>query len=180
MRMSPAVRKLALATHLAFSVGWIGAVLAYLALGIAAVTQDAHTARGAWIAMELIGWRVIVPLAIGTLLTGVVMALGTRWGLFRYYWVLLSFVLTTLATVVLLLHMPTVSALARTARASETAGLDGMGGDLFHAVAGLIVLVGILVLNVYKPPGVTRYGWRQQTLQRRADVRTRVSDAEVG
>jgi hypothetical protein len=58
--------------------------------------------------MELTGWYVIVPLAVAALLTGLVMALGTPWGLFRHYWVLISLVLTILATVVLLLHMPTV------------------------------------------------------------------------
>ncbi len=56
MIMTPRLRKFALAAHLTFSVGWIGAVVAYLALGVAAVTsQDAQTVRAAWIAMELTG-----------------------------------------------------------------------------------------------------------------------------
>src|SRR5918993_585022 len=88
MTMTPGLRKFALAAHLTFSVGWIGAVVAYLALGLAAVrSQDPQTVRGAWIAMELTGWYVIVPLALASLLTGLVMALGSKWGLFRYYWV---------------------------------------------------------------------------------------------
>ena len=170
--MSPPVRKFALAAHLTFSVGWIGAVVAYLALGVGAVTtKDAQTVRGAWIAMELIGWYVIVPLAVGSLLTGLVMALGTKWGLFRYYWVLFAFVLTTLASVVLLLHMPTVSSLAQVARASDGTSLDAWGGDLFHAGVGLAVLLVLMVLNIYKPPGMTRYGWRRQATQRGAAVR---------
>jgi hypothetical protein len=58
----------------------IGAVLGYLALGVSAVTsQDAQTVRAAWMAMELTGWFVIVPLAIGALLTGLVISLGTPW-----------------------------------------------------------------------------------------------------
>src|ERR671910_334178 len=105
MTMTPGMRKFVLTVHLTFSVGWIGAVFAYLALGISAVTsQDAQTVRAAWIAMELTGWFVIVPLALAALLTGLVMALGTPWGLFRYYWVLITLLLTILATVVLLLH----------------------------------------------------------------------------
>ena len=64
MTLSPAVRKLALTVHLTSSVGWIGAVLAYLALGVAAVTRsDPQTVRAAWTAMDLTGWWVIVPLA---------------------------------------------------------------------------------------------------------------------
>ena len=168
MIMTPRLRKFALAAHLTFSVGWIGTVVAYLALGVAAATsQDAQTVRAAWIAMELTGWYVIVPLALASLLTGLVMALGTKWGLFRHYWVLFSLVLTILATVVLLLHMPDVSVLADVAQEAEGASLDGLGGDLLHPGLGLVVLLVIQVLNVYKPRGMTRYGWRKQQEERR-------------
>jgi hypothetical protein len=170
--LAPGLRKLALAAHLAFSVGWIGALVAYLALSVAAVTsQDAQTVRAAWIAMELTGWYAIVPLAVASLITGLVMALGTKWGLFRHYWVLFSLVLTILATAVLLLHMPDVSVLADVARQAEGGSLDGPSkhvyarlddGDLLHPGLGLVVLLVIQVLNVYKPPGMTRYGQRKQ------------------
>jgi hypothetical protein len=156
-----------LATHLTVSVGWIGAVVAYLALGMAAANSgDAGTVRGAWIAMELTGWYVIVPMALGSLLTGLVMALGTKWGLFRYYWVLIAFALTSFAAAVLLLHMPTVSSQADMAREADAAELAALGGDLSHATLGLVVLLVIQVLNIYKPPGMTRYGWRKQNEQR--------------
>src|SRR5438105_6395042 len=116
MTMTPSLRKFALIVHLIFSVGWIGAVFAYMALGISSMTSlDVQTVRAAWIAMELTGWFVIVPLALAALLTGLVMSVGTPWGLFRHYWVLISLVLTIFCTVVLLLHMPTVSALANMA-----------------------------------------------------------------
>jgi hypothetical protein len=165
--MTPRLRKFALSAHLTFSVGWIGAVLAYLALGVGAVTsKDVQTVRAAWTAMDLTGWYVLVPLALASLLTGLVMALGTKWGLFRHYWVLISFALTVFATAVLLLHMPTVSSMADLAQEAEGAGLEGLGGDLLHPGIGLVVLLVIQVLNLYKPPGMTRYGWRKQQEQR--------------
>jgi hypothetical protein len=169
--MKPGVRKFALSAHLTFSVGWIGAVVAYLALGVAAMTsRDVQTVRAAWTAMELTGWYVILPLALASLLTGLVMALGTRWGLFRHFWVLFSFVLTIFATVVLLLHMPTVSSMTDLAQEAEGATLEALGGDLLHPGIGLVVLVVIQTLNMYKPPGMTRYGWRKQQEQRGAPV----------
>jgi hypothetical protein len=165
--MRPGVRKFALSAHLTFSIGWIGAVLAYLALGVAAVSSDdVQTIRAAWTAMELTGWFVIVPLAVASLLTGLVMAFGTKWGLFRHYWVLISFVLTVFATTVLLLHMPTVSSTTDIAQEAEGAALEALGGDLGHPGIGLVVLLVIQVLNLYKPPGMTRYGWRKQQEQR--------------
>jgi len=165
--MTPGLRKLVLTVHLVLSVGWVGAVMAYLALGVSAVsTKDAQTIRAAWIAMELTGWCVIVPLALGSLLTGLVMSLGTPWGLFRHYWVLISLVLTAFSSVVLLLHMPTVSSIARGARGANEATLRGLGGDLFHPGVGLLVLLAITALNVFKPRGLTRYGWRKEHEER--------------
>ena len=161
--MRPVVRKLALSVHLTCSVGWIGAVVAYLGLGLAAVNStDVTTTRSAWVAMEVIGWFVIVPLAVLSLVTGVVMSLGTRWGLFRYYWVAISFVLTLLCTVVLILHMPTVSSMVEVALNAEGEALAALGGDLFHPGIGLVILLAVQALNIYKPPGLTRYGWRKK------------------
>jgi hypothetical protein len=167
MIMPPALRKFALTVHLTSSVGWIGAVVAYLALVIAAMTnQDAQMLHTAWSAMHLIGWYVLVPLALASLGTGLVMSLGTSWGLFRHYWVLISLVLTTLATAVLLEHMQTVNFFAGLAAKTDSAAVNGLPGELLHAGLGLVVLIVIQVLNVYKPRGVTPYGWRKQQERR--------------
>lgn len=112
--------------------------------------------------MEITGWSVIVPLAITSLLTGLLISLGTRWGLFRHYWILISFGLSLFSAVILILHMPTVSALAEAAQTAEGAALRALGGDLAHPSIGLAILLCVLVLNVYKPRGLTRYGWRRQ------------------
>ncbi len=154
MAMAAPVRKLVIAAHLTCSIGWIGTVVAYLVLGVAATASDSdQTVRGAWIAMELTGWYVIVPLALGSLLTGIVLALGTRWGLFRHYWVAISFGLTVFGTVVLLVHMPGVSSQADIAREARGPRLQALGGDLGHPAIGLVLLLVIQVLNVYKPRG---------------------------
>jgi hypothetical protein len=161
--MTPGLRKFVLIVHLTSSLGWVGAVVAYVALGVAAVAnRDPATVRAAWIAMELIGWSVIVPLALAALVTGLAISLGTAWGLFRHYWVMISLALTILATVILILHMPSVSSNAAVARGADSGQLAQLGGDLGHAIGGLLVLLVVTVLNVYKPQGLTRYGWRKQ------------------
>lgn len=161
--MGPRLRKFALTAHLTVSVGWIGAVAAYLALVLAAWTsRDAQTVRAAWVGMEVIGWYVLVPLAVASLLTGVVMALGTPWGLFRHYWIVFSLLLTLIATSVLVAHMPTVSAFAGDVTAATSASRAGLPGELLHAGGGLLVLVVVAGLNVYKPRGRTPYGRHKQ------------------
>jgi hypothetical protein len=177
MIMTPRLRKFTLAAHITVAVGWIGALTGYIALDVAAATnQDAPTLRAAYLAMELIAWYVIVPLALASLLTGLAMALGTKWGLFRHYWVLISLLLTIFATVVLMVETQTISYFADVAADPTTSSDDlrALGSTLVHSVGGTVVLLVILVLNVYKPRGMTRYGWRkQQDEQRRTMQRSK-------
>jgi hypothetical protein len=163
MIMTPRTRRFALTVHIIFSVGWLGAVVAYLSLVVALFTGgDAQTARSAWTSMELIGWFVIIPLAIGALLSGLVMSLGTTWGLFRHYWVVIKLVLTAFATVILIVHMPTVSLQVGEIESVGHVALGGPRGELVHAGGGLLVLLVTTILAVYKPWGLTTYGRRKR------------------
>jgi hypothetical protein len=164
--MNPGLRKLVLTAHIAFSVGWLGAVAAFLVLAIAGLTsQDAQMVRAAYPAMELTARFVIVPLAFASLLSGLIQSLGTPWGLFRHYWVLVKLLLTTFATIVLLMKMSLIGYAAR--RAAETtsssADLRAAGIPLVvHAAGGILVLLVVTILSVYKPWGLTSYGQRKQ------------------
>jgi hypothetical protein len=172
MTMSPGVRKFALAVHLTLSVGWIGAVAAYIALDVSTVSsQDAQTLRAAYLSMKSVARNVIVPLAFASLITGLVMSVGTKWGLFRHYWVVISLVLTIIATLVLLGEAQTISNLAARAADPTTSNheLRALPSTLPHSVGGTVVLVVVLVLNIYKPQGLTRYGWRKQQERRRVE-----------
>jgi hypothetical protein len=120
--------------------------------------------------MESTGWLVLVPLSLASLLTGLVQSLGTKWGLFRHYWVLVKLVINVVATIILLLYMQTLESLARMSR--ETTLSDGVLSGLrdpspvLHAGAALLLLAVATTLAVYKPPGMTRYGQRKQLEQR--------------
>jgi hypothetical protein len=164
--MAPGVRRFALTAHVACSVGWFGAVAGFLALAIAGLTSpDAGTVRAVYIAMEVTGWFVLVPLGLASLVTGVVQALGTKWGLFRHYWVIVKLVITVLATFILLLYTQTLGSLADAARESTARGgaVEGVrsASPLLHAAAALVLLAVATTLAVYKPQGVTRYGRRR-------------------
>jgi len=170
MTMTPRLRKFALTAHVTFSVGWLGAVAAFLALAVAGMTsQDAQLMKAAYLAMELTTWFVIVPLAFISLLSGVVSSLGTNWGLFRYYWVLLKLLITILATIVLLVHTQPIDLLAGAATNTTVFSADLQSLQFLMVTASsaaLVVLIVLTVLSVYKPPGITRYGQRKQHEQR--------------
>jgi hypothetical protein len=162
MTMSPRLRKFVLTMHVATSVGWLGAVVAYIALDVAAVaSQDVQTVRAAYLAMELLVWYIIVPLALASVLIGIVNALGTSWGLFRHYWVVVKLLITVVATTVLLVETQTIGSMAD--MAASGADPRDLPGSLSHSIGGLVVLVVATILSVYKPRGITPYGWRKRT-----------------
>ena len=172
MTARPRLRKFVLTSHVVSSVGWLGAVAVFLALGVVGLTsQDPQVVRAVYLAMESAGWFVLVPLSLASLLTGLVQSLGTKWGLFRHYWILVKLLMNVVATIVLLLYMQTLSYLADVAAQS--------GGDLsdlrspspvLHAGIGLLLLLVAATLSVYKPRGMTRYGQRKQNEQRTASA----------
>lgn len=170
--MTPGVRKLALTAHVITSVGWIGAVAVFLVLAIAGFTsQDAQFVRAIYVVLEPIGWFVIVPFSVASLLTGVVSSVGTVWGLFRHYWVLIKLLMTIPAVIVLLVHMQPIGHIAAVAAKTTLSGADL--GELriqlvVEAGAALLVLLVATALSVYKPRGRTRYGRRKLREHRKA------------
>ncbi|MBB5234333.1 hypothetical protein [Deinococcus budaensis] len=157
MTMTPSLRRFTLTAHVAASVGWLGAVAAFLALAVVGLTsQDPQVARAAAIAMEPITRFVIVPLALAALVTGILQALGTPWGLFRHYWVLIKLILTVVATGILLLQMEGIHSVAGLATAATLSNAElrgAMQSMVLHAGGGALVLLVVTTLSVYKPRG---------------------------
>lgn len=159
--MSPRVSKLVLTSHITFSVGWIGTVVAFLALAIAGLTGSDQLVRASYITMEVIAWFIIVPFCVASLLTGLVQALGTHWGLFKHYWIVVKLVSTLIATIILLLHMKPISYLGEVAT-QKFLSYDELRGlrirILADAGAAIFVLLAITTVSVYKPWGKIQFG----------------------
>lgn len=161
MPMPPPLRRIALTAHVSTSVGWFGAVAAFLAVAVAGLaTGDTDRAHGLYVAADVMTWAVIVPLAGASLGTGLLQSLGTSWGLLRHYWVIAKLTLTVPATGVLLLHTRPIGQLADPAHRTALAGdLHGLRVQLVaDAAAALLVLLSATVLAVVKPRGTTAYG----------------------
>lgn len=164
MIMPPGVRKFALTLHVTASVGWLGAVAAFLALAIVGQTSsDAQTVRGAYLVMEPAARFILLPLAYASLVTGLIQSLGTTWGVFRHYWVLFKLLINVVATVILTSYTTTFRFMAGVA-ADPNADLGTVqnSSPVLHSILALFVLLVATVLAIYKPRGVTPYGWRKQ------------------
>lgn len=167
MGLSPRIRKAGLTLHVLSSVGWVGAVLVYLALGLTAVTSDDVSLISAvYLAMDAAAWTVLVPLALTSLVTGISQSLISSWGLWRHYWVIVKLALTGIATAVLLLYTQTLAVFADVAgrdalRAADLSLLRG-SSVVLHSAGALVLLVMATGLAIYKPAGLTRRGQRHR------------------
>jgi hypothetical protein len=125
MAMTSGLRKFALTTHVTSSVGWLGAVGAFLALAIAGVgSENAQIVRSAYLAMHLTTWFVT------------------------------KLLLTVLATLILLVHTQPIDRVAAVA-AQTTLAIGDLRQLRFQLVgdacAALFVLLMTTALSVYKP-----------------------------
>lgn len=159
--MTPRLSKFVLTSHISFSVGWLGAVAVFLVLAITALTAaDNQLARSALISMELSAWFVIVPFCLSSLLTGIVQAVWTKWGLFKHYWIVVKLFLTIASTILLLLHMQPIKYLAGVATdpTFSNSQYSVQTIDLIaKAGAAILVLLAVTTISVYKPWGKIRY-----------------------
>jgi uncharacterized membrane protein len=168
MIMTSPLRKVALIAHIVSTLGWLGAIAGFLALAIAGLrSNDVQLVRSTYLAMELIGWCVLVPLCIASLITGLVMSLGTTWGLFRHYWVVIKFVITIVSSVILFMYTQTLEQLGDLAR-DPALPIEALrnGSPVLHASAAILALLLNTVLSVYKPRGLTAYGRSNQAKPR--------------
>jgi hypothetical protein len=168
MVMTRNLRKLSLVIHVGTSVGLLGAIASFLVLallGLYGMNED--ITKAAYLSMDKLARVVIIPCALLSLLIGIVQALGTRWGLIKHYWVVTKLALTASATTILLMKSRLISHAANLAQAEPLPLIElrSAGIELaVHAAAGLLVLVIPLVLSIYKPFGLTPYGFRMQQI----------------
>jgi hypothetical protein len=170
--LAPRIRKIALASHVAISVGWLGAVAAFLAIAVVGLaSNEGERVRAACLAMQWTGTIVILPLAVLSLVGGVVQSLGTTWGLMRHWWVALKLGLTLLATVVLFVHTQAIDEAADLAFQGDVCSGD-LRALLLQLVidsgAALLVLLVTTALGVLKPRGLTPFGRASRTASPRA------------
>lgn len=152
-------RRALLVAHVATSVSWLGLALGLLTLGItASTTGDPDTTHAAYRAMKILTDRLIIPIAVAALLTGVILSLGTPWGLARHRWIWIKFWLT-LATLA-----ATTLALRPTINDAVSAGVPDPSLVTAPCVASSAYFF-MTALSVLKPWGLTRRGRRLRNLR---------------
>jgi predicted integral membrane protein DUF2269 len=145
-RLRPGVRRAVLTVHIASSVALLGSCAAIVAIHVrAATTSDAGLAASAYELLGMFPTLFGIPLSLTSLVTGVALGLGSKWGVLRYRWVT--------AKLVLLLSVIVVGAVVLGPQTSAMAD-DGSGSQTLLIAASAWDVVALSVatcLSVYKP-----------------------------
>lgn len=162
MTMNPRLSRLMLTAHITFSLGWFGTVAAFLVLSIAGITANEQVVKACYLGMDLIAWFVILPFCLLSLVTGLTQSLFTQWGLIKHWWIVVKFIMTLIATIVLLVHMQPISYLAKIASDSplSLSELTALRIRLIaDAGAAMLVLLATTTISVYKPWGKVQFAF---------------------
>lgn len=172
-RLTPTWRKMILCLHVISGIGWMGVDIALLVLLITARTTDepALVASG-FNAIRIIVPVAVPPLSLAILATGLLLGLGTPWGLLRHWWVLVKLILSLIMTVLVFVALvPGVNAInVRVAGDSSADALRATLGDLptgllFPPVVSFLMLGVATVLSIFKPWGRTPWTGSGRAIQ---------------
>jgi hypothetical protein len=162
-RLGPGARKGVLVAHIAAAGAWLGvdvvmAVLIFTALG----SDDDHTKALAFRALELVAVGPLLACGLVCLASGILLGLGSKYGLVRYWWVAAKLALNLLLTSLVLVALaPEVAAHANQARrflAGLPASLE-VGQLIFPPIVSPAALLVAMTLAVVKPWGrIRRFG----------------------
>ncbi|MGW0534670.1 DUF2269 family protein [Streptomyces sp. NPDC003032] len=179
MKLSRPVRRATLVVHVIGAACWLGLTLGLVALALTAITTGSTAAVEAAVrSMKVFADWLVLPLALLTLLSGLLLSLGTQWGLAKHRWVYTKFWLTLATT--------TASAFALRPGVDDSVATVAAGGPITDAsglIAGPLVSLSaylfMTVLSVLKPWGLTRRGQRQRGEKERASAHKRVDAEDV-
>jgi hypothetical protein len=166
-RLSARARRAVLLLHVVAGVGWFGIAAVTFVLTIAALTRsDAAIVRAGYEFHELLIGSLARPASLITLGTGLVLAVGTKWGIARYYWPLVKLVLVVATISITASLTPGWIATASRLPGSPFTGelvdaqINLIGMAAFHVLA-----IGAATwLSIYKPGGRTRWSPRVRNL----------------
>ena len=153
-RLSGPVRKWFLVVHVVAAALWFGVDIALGILVLTAfLTNDPNTAGTALQAVRLFAvWPMFVA-SIVSLASGVVLALGSRYGLLRYWWVAVKLAVNVLMSTLIVASLrPGVDAAADLGRRLVAGDAGELPTDLLYPVfVAPALLLTAYLLSVFKP-----------------------------
>lgn len=158
-RLRPRMRKGLLVVHIASAGAWIGIDVVMGVIIFTALRADDATRALCYRALELFaGWPLIAT-GLVCLASGVILGLGTVYGLVRYWWVVIKLALNVvLVALVPIALRPEVIEKAEQGRrfAADLPATLAVGDLLFPPIVSPGALLVATILAVFKPWGLIR------------------------
>lgn len=146
-----------LIAHIIFAAIMLGNMVAFLIFSIAAATaNDEHIVQSCYQAMNILSKTSMRASTIGTTVTGILLCVWTKWGLFQYYWLLAKEGLTIFSIILNLwaMHVWTLDALHIMQMGDRSEDLFFVQTELWTGIIFQILsLIFMYVISVFKPWG---------------------------
>ena len=159
-RLGARTRKTFLVVHIASAGAWIGIDVVIAVFVFTAVfSGDDGTKALCYRALELFAVWPLLTAGVLSLASGVVLGLGSKYGLLRYWWVAVKLGLNLMLTALVLVGLqPVVENAAERAREFAAGGAAELAvGDLIYPpIVSPTALLIAVVLAVFKPWGRVR------------------------
>lgn len=79
--------------HIFFACLWVGAAVCLALMNIFLKTDDGNVLHGINLSMKFIDDFIIIPGAMGSLLTGLIYSIFTGWGWFKQNWIIIKWMI---------------------------------------------------------------------------------------
>lgn len=173
-KLSPAPRKLWLTLHVGFSAGWLGMSAAMTVLSLLGMlTTDVDLQRAVYFIMHLFDLALIIPLVLLSILTGLMVSLGTPWGLFQYWWVVIK-LLIAVSIVGFAAAQENFWVRELAEQTAQNRATDGGPVALNLVICMIVFFIALwiaTILSIYKPWGRTRWGEVQHLKRKEMAIR---------
>ncbi|WP_340682674.1 hypothetical protein LCL61_28945 [Amycolatopsis coloradensis] len=169
-RLSPGKRKLWVMLHVGLSVSWLGIAISMVVLStVGYATENAELRHGAYELMHIFDLFIVIPTMMLSIITGLVVSLGSKWGLAKHWWVLLKLVIALGIPAVAIVESQWVQELAeRTLDPAAEPGATGLTLMICMIVFSAALWTATY-LSVFKPGGKTR--WGKKNIERERAIR---------
>jgi hypothetical protein len=153
-------RRAVLIVHIVASGMWLGLEVALGALVLGALlASNPATVAACLQAIDIVAVGPMVAAGALTLLSGIILGLGTKWGLVRYRWVAVKLVLNVVLLLLVLFALrPGAAEVAQAGRNLAAGRVDDAGpGELYMPpIVSLVALSFATTISVLKPWGRLR------------------------
>ncbi|MFB3166867.1 hypothetical protein P5G62_007075 [Neobacillus sp. 179-C4.2 HS] len=145
-----------LTAHILFSAIWFGVTVTFLILSISVLTtNDSQVIKAYYTSMLQMEQTAGRASLIGTVITGLILSIFTKWGLFKFYWIITKEILTFICLVLgfFLIYYWTLNGIHLS---EESIGDHFMANHyqlMIWIIIQVILLAIIFIVSVFKPWG---------------------------